>query len=136
MSLTTTRARPTAPRIVVLSVGLPMLIMATACGDDDDKSAASAEFCEAHALFTERRNEALAGDPGSEGTVTMKRFLTQQAAVVAELQDSAPDAVGDDVRTMLDSYERYAGGDRAAVDPGEKAAARVDAYARANCTPD
>lgn len=66
----------------------------------------------------------------------MKRFLTQQAVVVAELRDSAPGAVGDDVRTMLDSYRRYADGDRAAVDPGEKAAARVDAYATANCTQD
>lgn len=124
----------TAPRMVVLLVALPMLTMAAACGDDDDKSSASGKFCEAHALFTERRNETLAGDPGSEGTVVMKRFLTEQSVVVDELQDSAPGAVGDDIRTMLDSYRRYGDGDRAALDVGEKAAARVDAYATANCT--
>jgi hypothetical protein len=126
------RTAKAAPLLVAL-VGMSVLLVVGACGDGDDDSAESAKFCEVHAEFTKRRNEALASDPGSEGTVVMKQFLQEEDTAVSQLRNAAPSAIAQDVRTMIDSYKRYGDGDRPALDAAESAATRVDTYSRENC---
>jgi hypothetical protein len=96
-----------APIRLVLMAGL-VIAAATACGDDDDKSAQE-KYCEAGASLDASVEALLDLDLVAEGTDGLESALGAVGSNVSKLDETATDAAADDVDELRQSVEDLEG---------------------------